>query len=122
MMTTDLIDRYMPMGDIYATFETQYGTAAADAIATAAGTGDETAVNAAITQVRFGNPLNTSTAAIFAQQLATDPLAAPLASANTVLSNTALSFLKNPMVLLVIVGGLFLWMGGLALLKGSLKK
>ena len=121
-MTTDLIDRYMPMGDIYATFETQYGTAAADAIATAAGTGDETAVNAAITQVRFGNPLNTSTAAIFAQQLATDPLAAPLASANTVLSNTALSFLKNPMVLLVIVGGLFLWMGGLALLKGSLKK
>ena len=112
----------MPGGDIYASIESTYGTAAADAVATAAGTGDETAVNTALAAAKFGNPLNTSTASIFAQQIMTDPLAAPLASANTVLSNTALSFLKNPMVLLVIAAALFFWMGGLALLKGSLKK
>jgi hypothetical protein len=121
-MNQTLIARYQIGGDIYETLKGQYGQAAADQIAAAAQSGDETQINAALTTVKFGQPLNDSTASIFANQLATDPLAAPLASANTLLSNSFLSLFKNPAVLFVIVAAAFLWLGGLEMLKGRLAK
>ncbi|MEI6194344.1 MAG: hypothetical protein WCS42_08440 [Verrucomicrobiota bacterium] len=93
----------------------QYGTAAADA-----------QWQAAIDAERNSTPLDTSTWAIFGNQLATDPLAAPLASAENIANNTLLSFLKNPTVLVILflaVGiPLFVWLGGMELIKGSLAK
>jgi hypothetical protein len=118
----DLINRYQPGGDIYATLQSQYGTGGADAIATAARSGDETQVNAAIVAAKYGAPLDTSTADILVQQLTTNPLAAPLGVANNILGNTVVSFLKSPWVLgALVVAGFFL-LGGKDLLKGWLKK
>ena len=121
-MDPDLIARYQSGGDIYASLAATYGASAADTIAAAATTGDETQINAAIVQAKYGNPLNTSTASILANQLETDPLGAPLASANNVLSNTLLSFLKSPTVLFIIALALFLYLGGLDYLRAKLAK
>ena len=121
-MDPDLIARYQSGGDIYASLAATYGASAADTIAAAATTGDETQVNAAITQAKYGNPLDTSTASILANQLETDPLGAPLASANNVLSNTLLSFLKSPAVLFTIALALFFYLGGLDYLRAKLAK
>jgi hypothetical protein len=120
-MDDSLIQRYQAGGDIYASLQTQYGTSAADAVAAAAQTGDETQINAALVNAKYGQPLNTSTASILANQLETDPLAAPLASANNVLGNTLLSFLKNPLVVIAVAGGLFFFFGGGELIRASLK-
>jgi hypothetical protein len=111
------IARYQPGGDIYANFLGQYGQAGANAIAAAAQSGDETQINAALVQVKFGNPLPTSTAAILGNQLATDPLGAPLGAANKVLGNTLLSFLKSPFVLLTVGVVLFFSFGGADLIR-----
>ena len=121
-MDSTLIARYQPGGDIYASLQSQYGTASADAIAQAALSGDETQVNAALTQAKFGAPLDASTASNFYTQVTTNPLAAPLASLNTGLANTLMAFLKSPAVLLVGGLALFVWLGGLDWIKGSLKK
>lgn len=122
-MSQDLINRYQPGGDIYASLETQYGTDKANAIAQAALTGDETKINAALTQAKYGNPLNTSTAGIFYDQITTDPLAAPLASLNTALGNTIFSFLKNPWVLVTIAAVVFFFVfDGVNIIKGKLNK
>ena len=110
-----LADSYAAGQPAYNAVQAQYGTAAADA-----------QWQAAITAEANGTPLNTSTWSIFGNQLATDPLAAPLASAETLANNTALSFLKNPTVLFVLVLAvgipLFVWLGGMTMLKGSLAK
>ena len=122
MMTQDTIDRYQTGGDIWGDNALSFGQAGADAVAAAALTGDATKVNAAMVQAKYGAPLQTSTGAILYQQLTTDPLAAPLASANKVLSNTALSFLKSPMVLLVIAAALFFFVfDGLTIIKNKIK-
>lgn len=125
-MTQDLINRYLPGGDIYAKLVTLYGADNADAIATAAKTGDETQVNAALTKAKYGAPMDTSVADIFAQQILTDPMAAPLESANTVIGNTFWSFLKNKWVLLalgVTVGGfLFFTFDGPAFIRAWMKR
>jgi hypothetical protein len=113
------IQRYQPGGDIYAALLAQHGQTAADACAAAALTGDETQINAVLAlysgtstpdaAVPMGN---TSTLDIFANQIATDPLAAPLDDANKVINNSILSFLKNPTVLFVVAVVLFFVFGG----------
>lgn len=111
-MTQALIQRYQPGGDIWKALAGQYGSDAANTIATAALTGDETQINAALTQIKFGTQLNTSTTDAFLNQIATDPLGAPLQSANNLLGNSFLSFLKSPWVLVTVALILFGAMGG----------
>lgn len=120
-MDQTTIQRYQSGGDIYATLLAQYGASAAASIAAAALSGDETQVNAALVQAKNGSPLNTSTLGIFTNQMLTDPLAAPLASANNLLGNTVLSFLKSPWVIatLLIVG--FFLLGGADFLRRKMK-
>lgn len=116
------IERYQPGGDIYNKLAAQYGTAAAQQVYQAALSNDRVAITDAIANVRSGPPLQDSTAAIFFDQLATDPLAAPLADVNKVIGNTAFSFLKNPWVLVAIGAGVFIWLGGGDLLKKWFRK
>jgi hypothetical protein len=107
------IARYQVGGDIYNTLMSQYGADAANSIANAAITGDRTQVASAIASAKGDGPvLNESTGSILATQLLTDPLAAPLGAANTLIGNSVFSFLKNPFVLATIGGGLFLYLGG----------
>lgn len=101
-MTQALIQRYQPSGDIYETLAAQYGVGAADTIAAAAATGDERQINAALVRVKFGSDMPTNTLAIFGNQLATDPLAAPLESANNIARNSFLALLKSPWVILAV--------------------
>jgi hypothetical protein len=121
-MTPSTIARYQIGGDIYASLQTQYGTPAADAIAAAARTGDETNVNAAMVAAKYGSPLNDSTWNIFADQIITDPLAAPLESANSQIGKAVLNFLKNPWVLAAVAVGLFFFFGGANLIRKQLAK
>jgi hypothetical protein len=106
------VTRYQPGGDIYAQFQSQYSTGAADSIAAAAATGDRTQLANAIANAK-GNPeMDASTLDAFVTQIETNPLGAPLDSLNGLLSNTFLSFLKNPAVLITVVLVLFLALGG----------
>ncbi|MDE2020067.1 MAG: hypothetical protein KGJ13_07015 [Patescibacteria group bacterium] len=122
-MTADTIAAYQPGGSYYAQLSAQRGKNVADAAAAAALTGDETAINAAITQAEFGAPLDTSTASILLNQLETNPLAAPLNSlgnltGNTIgsiesyLGRTLISVATNPLVLAVLAGGVVVWIAG----------
>ena len=121
-MDQDTINRYQPGGDIYASLLQSYGQSGANSVAQAALSGDETQINAALTQVKFGQPLNTSTADILLNQLATDPLAAPLADADTLTSNSLTDFLKSPAVLLVLGVAAFFALGGADVLRRKLAK
>jgi hypothetical protein len=115
-MSPELVQRYQRGGDIWASLAASYGGGAADSVARVArDTRDRMAVTAELDRVKRGAPLNQSTASILAVQLATDPLGAPLDAANEKLStlagNTALALLRNPLVLLVLLGLLLLWLG-----------
>ena len=105
-MNQALINRYLPGGDIYAQLESQYGRNAALLASHAAKTGIRQNVTEALARIRNGERLDESTASILWGQLTTDPLGAPLDAANKQLSalagNTALAFLRNPMVLLIL--------------------
>jgi hypothetical protein len=95
----ELAQRYAPGGDIYAANEARYGTAGADLINR--GFIRDGRSGAAIAAGNLHTPTgggSTSTAAIFLDQITTDPLAAPLESANKVIGNSVSSFLKNPWV------------------------
>lgn len=74
----DTITRYQPGGDIYNALAEQYGLSAADVLAAAAASGDRATLTEALANVKYGAPLNDSTASILADQLLTDPLGAPL--------------------------------------------
>lgn len=67
---------------------------------------------AAIDAYRNQTPLDTSTWDIFGTQIITDPLAAPLDGANTIIGNSFLSFLKSPWVIVAVVVIVFGAMGG----------
>ena len=119
-MNQSLINRYQAGGDIYNTFAKSYGQNAADNIAAAALTGDETAVNAAITQEQFGASKDTSTFDAFASQIYNDPFAAPIEEFNKVAKNTVKDFLFNGKTLFVVLAFgvvvvLFVALGGLKL-------
>jgi hypothetical protein len=131
-MDSATIARYQPNGDFYATLVAQYGTASANAVAAAAATGDNNGeVNAALADARTRAGItkgeqDASTLDALGNQLATDPLGAPLAGLNNVVGNTFFSFLKNKWVVGALVLGIFLAAGGgqfaFRLLKGKLSK
>ena len=129
-MDSTLIQRYQPGNDIYNSILAQHGKDAADACAAAAMTGDETQINAVLalysgtSTPTVAVPMaDTSTANIFTNQILTDPLAAPLESANKVLGNTFFSFLKNPWVVVTVgIVVFFFVFDGVNLIRGWLKK
>lgn len=122
-MTQSLITRYQPGGDIYNAISAKYGQAAADATAQAALSGDETQINAALTTAIYGQPLPTSTATIFVDNMATNPLGAPLSGLDTILTNTLNSLLTNKTVLLIGAGTVFfVWFDGMEKIKRLIKK
>jgi hypothetical protein len=122
-MSTIPLSRYAPGGDIYATFANQYGTGAADKIYQAAQTGDRAQLSDAIANANGdGAAQDESTADAFFQQITTDPLAAPLGSANNLLANSVLSVLKNPWVLATILAVLFFVFDGADLIRALVKK
>lgn len=95
--------RYQHGGDLYSEVEARYGSAAARRVAAAAATGDLTQLNLALSNARQGRtdgPLNESTLGLFAQQISTDPLAAPLQGLNRTLGRSFLALLQSPWVLL----------------------
>ena len=124
-MNQTLIQRYQPGGDIYASLLASYGVTVANNVAAAARTGDATRVNAVMPGISSGivaTPLNDSTASIFWDQITTDPLAAPLESANNQIGKAVLNFLKNPWVLAAGVAILFFAFGGAGWIRKKLAK
>jgi hypothetical protein len=98
------------------------GTANWQAVADAKGVDAANAQwQAAIDAYRSQTPLDTSTWHIFGNQLATDPLAAPLESANKIASNSFLALLKSPAVLLVLGIAAFFFLGGADLIRRKMK-
>lgn len=93
--------RYAPGGDIYNSLASSYGTAGADKVYRVQQSGGDIA--GAIATLKHGAPLNDSTASNLAKQLANDPFAAPLESANRQLFKVGLNFLKNPFAALAIL-------------------
>jgi hypothetical protein len=121
-MPPQLIARYSPGGDIYATVQNQYGLDAARQIAAAAATGDSANITESIARVRQGAArTGTSTLANLVHQLATDPLAAPLAAADQLAANTFFAFLKSPWVLGAAGLFAFISLGGWSWLQKKLK-
>jgi len=124
------INRYQPGGDIYAQIVTQYGQAAADQMAAVTQSGNQAQINAALANIVAGPaPGSTSTLVNLYDQLTTDPLAAPVADANTLLSNTAgsvnsllgntiASLFKNPAILVSLALALFFYFGGANIIRG----
>lgn len=113
-MNEQTIKRYLPGGDIFSELESRFTRNGALLIAQAAQTGDRFAVNDAMTRAKYGERLPEATALLLWKQLTTDPLGAPLDSANefvgTLTTNTAVAFLRNPWVLAVLaLVGLALW-------------
>lgn len=106
--------RYQPGGDIYTTLADEYGVNAANRVATAA-RGTQADLNEAIADIRSGPARSgTNTLGNFVTQITTDPLAAPLASANNQIGKAVLNILKNPWVLLTVAVIVFSQLGGFA--------
>ena len=103
-MDTNLIQRYQPGGDIYDSFVRLYNVDAANTIATAALTGSRTQITEAINRVKFGQPLNDSTASIFIRQIENNPLQAPLESLDGQIRAALGDLFTNPMSLLLLAG------------------
>jgi hypothetical protein len=103
--------RYAPGGDIYIQLSASYGTSVADRVYRAALSEEPGAIAEALAQARHGNALNESTAAIFLDQIVTDPLAAPLEAANRQIGRAIWNVIKNPFVLAVVViaAGFYFW-------------
>lgn len=117
------VDRYSPGGDIYQGLAATYGVNAANSVYQAAMSGDRQNIIDAMEKVRYGSaPASTSTAAIFWNQISTDPLAAPLAGINKLAVNTLFDFLKSPGILFIGAVALFFYMGGTSLLKGKFRQ
>ena len=110
-MDQALINRYAPGGDIYLAIAGEHGPSAANEVYTAARTGDRAQVSESLARIRYGAPRSTSAAGLFLEQIATDPLAAPLDSLNNQLGKALWNVLRNPWVLLlaIAVGAYFLW-------------
>ena len=87
-MTPAEINVYQAGGNGYAKFAAKYGTNAANVIAAAAATGDRSKLTAAITNVEYGPPMDTSTTSIFVGQVTNDPLAAPADAAGNLISKS----------------------------------
>ena len=126
MLDLDKLEAYSPGGSIHESLTADYGKPGADKVLAAYKSGVHGAVADAIGVLKHGPKLETSTAKILGKQLATDPFAAPLASANNIISTIAGSalfgLLKNPMVLLVLVlFVVFKFGGGFSTLRSFFK-
>lgn len=114
-LTATLTARYSPGGDIYEEIRLRYGSPAADRVLNAYLSDTPGAVAEELSKLRFGAPGQTSTGAIFTEQIFTDPFGAPLEAANTAIGNVAGSavrgVLTNPWVLfaLLAAGTYFFW-------------
>lgn len=127
---------YARGGDYYNALSDQFGPDAANYVAQAAATGDEIALNyalsAARTSKRTGTPValvdqtyypnadRVTTLGNFVNQIATDPLAAPLDSLNNQLKNATKNVFGNPFVLLLVIAGiaaLVIYAGGFSGVK-----
>ena len=104
--------RYQPGGDIYSRLEQHYGTSGADKVAAADASGEPYAINRALTDLKYGPDRDASVVSNFADQLLTDPLAAPLDAANEQIGNAVANVFKNPWVLVTLVGVVFYLVGG----------
>ena len=104
--------RYQIGGDIYAKLAAQYGTSGADRVALADASGVQGATATALGEVKWGATGSDSIVANFFNQITTDPLAAPLESANNQIGNAVLGVLKNPWVLLAVAAVVFFQLGG----------
>lgn len=74
--------RYAPGGEFYNKIAGEYGVDGANKVYEAAQKEEPGAIAEALGELRYGGKLETSTSAIFAQQITTDPFAAPLEAAN----------------------------------------
>jgi hypothetical protein len=125
-MTGDL-STYRPGGAIYQATLDRYGYDAAQQVADAALNNPDrldtifSDLRRGTTDASYAPYADTSTLSNFATQIVTDPLAAPLDYANKALTNTAWSFLRNPMVLIVGAVILFFVFGGANLLRRKLQ-
>lgn len=106
-MNAATLQRYAPGGDIHDRLSQRYGDAMASRAYELAEAGDPDALNLFLSNLRQGYPpnrgdLNESVSDAFLDQLATDPLGAPLDSANRQLGNVAFGLLRNPWVALAL--------------------
>ena len=130
-----MYESYAVGGDNYNSLQEQFGTDSANYVAAVASQGDQAALNKALSAARSAQRQGTGTAASwdwklnqadpsvlgnFWQQITTDPLAAPLDSLNDQLKKATKNVFVNPMVLLLVVGGLIalvFYFGGLSNIK-----
>lgn len=112
---------YSPGGSAYAQLQATYGTAGADLVYQDAIDGGS--FGNAIEEVRFGNFTgDNSTLGNFWTQITTDPLAAPLESANNQLGLAVWNVVKNPFVLLAVAVAVFYFVGGFGWLQRRVAK
>lgn len=117
------ISKYAPGGEIYIKLAGQYGEPGAVKVYQAALTGDRMKLANALNSLEGKPPIvasTASTAAIFFDQITTDPLAAPLESANNQIGKAVFNAFKNPWVLVVVVGVVFYMLGGFTWAKRKL--
>ena len=101
----ETIELYQQGGTAYAFFEKNYGTNAANIVASAAASGDRATLTDAIAQVKYGQPLNDSTVSILTEQLLDDPLGAPLDALDSGVSQIFNSSGVKTVVVVTIVAG-----------------
>lgn len=114
-MNDELIARYQRGGDIYETLAEQFGTSAANRVASAATSGDRVAVTNALALIKNGAPLNDSWLSIFGHQITTDPFGAPADAVNSQLGKAFKNLFKSPWIVLALalvgVGAVFYFFG-----------
>jgi hypothetical protein len=114
---------YSPGSRIYNELTALYGADVADAAAWAAFDDDRAALTEIIANARSGTRrTGTSTLGNFWHQITTDPLAAPLDSANNQIGKAVLNILKNPWVLLALAAAVFYLIGGFDWVKRHVAK
>jgi hypothetical protein len=119
-MTAQTQAEYAPGGWRYNNLAKTYGTGAANAAAEiAADGGEQWEISEALNRYRpqYADPGSESTLGNFFQQITTDPLAAPLESANNQLGNIVAGVFRNPWVLIAVVLVIFHLLGGFDYVK-----
>lgn len=112
MSQRDSSNRYSPGGDLYNDIATRFGVVWANRAysATLVDDGGATLRNVlndahqAERGLELARPGSTSTAANFWEQITTDPFAAPLDGLDNQLGKAVWNVVKNPFVLLLLVG------------------